>query len=93
MEEDWAASTFNVRLNKPHAADVIKKLVASGIESRQWWGRGCHIHPAYNWFPRTPLPITEMLGDSILALPFTLDIKEDDVSYIMRTFTEIVTGL
>lgn len=92
FSDEWVASTFNVRLTKGTAESVIRRLLAEGIESRQWWGKGCHAHPAYAGHPRLAMPVTEALGESVLALPFTLDMEKSDVAYIVDTFLSICTG-
>jgi len=93
MSEEWAASTFSIRLHKPMADKVIAALNDSGIESRQWWGKGCHLQPAYNGYPRAPLPVTEKLAASVVAVPFTLDMNQDDVNRIMQTLQDICISL
>lgn len=89
IDGQWASSTFSIRLARHEAAEVIGGLVEAGIESRQWWGKGCHMQPAYRIYPRDPLPVTEALGRSVLALPFTLDINRDDVQEIMATLKRL----
>lgn len=89
IRQEWASSTFSVRLARPNAAAVIAGLVEAGIESRQWWGKGCHVQPAYRICPHAPLPVTEALGQSVVALPFTLDINREDVDYIMQVLHRI----
>jgi dTDP-4-amino-4,6-dideoxygalactose transaminase len=62
--------TCNIDLGRPIAEAVIDDLEKSGIEARRWWGRGCHRHGPFARYPRTPLPVTERLGDSVVGLPF-----------------------
>lgn len=93
LADNWVSSTFNIRLREKNAKQVIEQLVANGIESRQWWGQGCHAHPAYAWFPRAPLPVTEALGQSLLALPFSLDLHKPHIDYIMETFCKVYQEL
>lgn len=92
ITQEWASSTFSVRLNNNNAPEVIAGLIEAGIESRQWWGKGCHVQPAYRICPHGPLPVTEALGQSVLALPFTLDIQKPDVDFIMQTLHGICLG-
>ncbi len=93
MEQEWAASTFSIRLHAPRSEQVIAELNANGVESRCWWGKGCHTQPAYNAFPHAELPVTELLSKSVVAVPFTLDIQKKDVDTIMRTLHEIYVSL
>jgi dTDP-4-amino-4,6-dideoxygalactose transaminase len=59
----WVSSTCNIVLTEPVADEVIAYLGGRAIETRQWWGRGCHRQPAFAHLPRTPLPVTESLAD------------------------------
>lgn len=86
LAEDWVGSTLNIRLPTPAALSVIARLNAAGIESRQWWGKGCHAHPAYYPFPRSLLPVTDRLAESVLALPFTLDMQKRDIDTVVSAF-------
>lgn len=83
----WApagiSSTLMVRL-PPGAADrTAAKLREAGIETRRWWGRGCHRQPALAGCPRTALPVTEALADSALGLPFHTDVTPADIDRIV----------
>jgi dTDP-4-amino-4,6-dideoxygalactose transaminase len=52
-----------------------RALVDAGVETRRWWGDGAHRHPATEMFPRAPLPVTEMLARSTIAVPFYRDLS------------------
>jgi len=93
LSEDWVGSTFNIRLPTENADEVIAKLVESGIESRQWWIKGCHLHPAYEKYPKFSLPVTSAFGRSVIGLPFNKDINKEDVIYIVEKLREIIPSL
>lgn len=90
LSRNWVTSTCNLRLQTNSADEVIERMVEQGIESRKWWAHGCHRHPAYGEYPRLPLPVTEQLARSVMALPLTRDLSEEDVIYIVETLHEIV---
>ena len=77
------STTFNVLLPGPWAASVKASLASEGIDSRQWWGLGCHTHPAFAGCPRGPLPVTERLAASSLGLPFYLGLRDDQIHRIV----------
>jgi len=90
ISDDWAAATCNIRLNNENVDEVMDRLNEKGIESRQWWDKGCHKQPAYASYPRTDLPVTEALAESVLALPFSIDLSEEEIDYITSTLSEIL---
>ena len=82
LSSDWVSSTCNVIL--PRQADTIADyLKNSGIDTRKWWRNGCHQHAAYKHFPRAKtLDNTEWLSQSILGLPFAVDLEAGVINYI-----------
>lgn len=80
----WQNTMFNVILPGPWAAQVKAHLASEGIDSRQWWGLGCHRHPAFQGCPRGPLPVTEDLAASVLGLPFYLGLTADQVGRVVE---------
>ena len=77
----WATGSTSVILPRPAAA-VARHLRRAGIETRAWWGQGCHVQPAFADFARSPLPVTEELGASVLGLPHFPDMRERDVDRV-----------
>jgi dTDP-4-amino-4,6-dideoxygalactose transaminase len=77
----WITSTCLLHFANSEAAEVESRLSDAGIETRRWWGHGAHAHPATASFPRTPLPTTESLARSTLAVPFYPDL---DLAEIQR---------
>jgi dTDP-4-amino-4,6-dideoxygalactose transaminase len=82
----WATGTTNVILPRPAEA-VARQLRRAGIETRAWWGQGCHVQPAFAGFARGPLPITEELGASVLGLPHFPDMRERDVDRVAEALS------
>lgn len=90
ISEDWAASTCNIRLATDNAEDIVIQLAEEGIESRRWWGKGCHAQPAYSKYPRAKLPVTEALGASVISLPFSIDISDSDIGYVVSSLRQVL---
>jgi dTDP-4-amino-4,6-dideoxygalactose transaminase len=80
--ESWVASTCVLRLAEPEAGRMAAALAADGIETRQWWGTGAHAHPATIAFPRAPLPVSETLARSTIAVPLYRDLDAKHIMYI-----------
>ncbi len=83
LEGSWVCSTLSLRLSHRSADAVIRYLNQAGVESRKWWGNGCHAHPAYMAYPRMELTVTERLGNSILALPFAVDMTKEEAGAVV----------
>jgi dTDP-4-amino-4,6-dideoxygalactose transaminase len=75
---DWVASACVVRLPDGAAEAAEARLHEAGIESRRWWGNGCHRSPAFADAPRTELPVTDLLARSTLGLPYAASMTPDD---------------
>jgi dTDP-4-amino-4,6-dideoxygalactose transaminase len=79
---DWITSTCVLRFADASADRVESQLAAASIETRRWWGRGAHAHPATASLPRGPLPHTELLARATLAVPFHPDLGAADIQRI-----------
>lgn len=81
---DWVTSVCVVRLPDGAAQAATETLMAHGVETRRWWGRGCHQDAAFAAYPRAELPVTERLARSVIGLPFAIDLARDDVDRVVR---------
>jgi dTDP-4-amino-4,6-dideoxygalactose transaminase len=53
---------------------VVSQLAASGVESRRWWGEGCHVMPFFDSVDRLgALDGTSKASRTSLGLPFSRD--------------------
>lgn len=78
---DWASTTFNVLVGEGRD-DACTSLLANGIETRQWWGSGCHRQTAFANMPRDPLPNTDDLARSVLGLPFWAEMSNKTIDHV-----------
>ncbi len=78
-------STCNIVLRQPAADRVISRLNAGEIGARQWWGKGCHRHPAYIDCPRTALLATEFLAERVIGLPYFPDITDTEIDLVVHS--------
>lgn len=81
--DGWVSCYCNVQV-EAGAAQTGDRLAKSGIATRRWWGPGCHAQPAYQEFPRHPLPVTEVLAGRVLGLPFYIDISDSEIDYVVE---------
>ena len=91
--EGWVSSFGMVQFDESILAeDVAAFLQREGIEARQWWGKGCHRHPAYDKYPQSTLPVTTKLGQRVLGLPFWLGLERDDIVSIANVLEEAIAS-
>jgi dTDP-4-amino-4,6-dideoxygalactose transaminase len=67
-------------------------LTEQGIETRQWWERGCHAQPAFAACPRDPLPVTESLGRRVLGLPHFPGMSREQVGIVVTALATALLG-
>jgi dTDP-4-amino-4,6-dideoxygalactose transaminase len=79
---DWVTSVCTVRLPRGSATAVAASLREDGIDTRQWWGEGCHTSTAFLECRREPLPVTDQLAGSTLGLPFSVDMNADEIGRV-----------
>lgn len=81
--EAWVSTTCVVHLRDPDTTTpVLERLHAAGVETRAWWGRGMHTHRAFRDYPRLDLPNTERLAQTVLGLPFFIDMTADQIDTV-----------
>jgi len=78
----WVGSVCVLRLARAEAGDLEAALTRGGVETRRWWGDGAHRHPPTATLPRDELPVTEMLTESTLAVPFYRDLDEETAGHV-----------
>ncbi|HTS48131.1 MAG TPA: DegT/DnrJ/EryC1/StrS family aminotransferase [Bryobacteraceae bacterium] len=84
----WVSATTSVLLPPGSALSISERLNHTGIESRSWWGAGCHLQPAFADCPREVLATTEDLGSRVLGLPHFLDLRPSDVDRVVQALSE-----
>ncbi len=47
-----------------------------------------HTHRAFAAYPRRPLPVTERLGETVLGLPFYIDMTTERVDIVCAALRE-----
>ncbi|MGP1396855.1 MAG: DegT/DnrJ/EryC1/StrS family aminotransferase [Inquilinaceae bacterium] len=91
-DDGWLSATFNVRVSGQPAPTLASALAEHGVETRRWWGEGCHRSPAFADCPRVPLPVTEALADSVIGLPFFAHMTLDQVERVVRALATVTGG-
>ena len=90
---NWISSTCVVRLPAGAADPVEASLSASGVDTRRWWGSGCHVAPAFRDCPASALPVTEALAASSLGLPFFSDLGGTQIQKIASSLRSALAAL
>lgn len=63
--------------------DVHNRLIASGIDSRQFW-KPLHLQKPYLKVPKTNMTIGEDLWNRILVLPSSSNLSDEKINYIVE---------
>ena len=79
---EWVTSVCTVGLPDRSASDVADRLREDGIDTRQWWGGGCHTSTAFANDRREALPVTDRLAGSTLGLPFSIDMEDSEITRV-----------
>jgi dTDP-4-amino-4,6-dideoxygalactose transaminase/capsular polysaccharide biosynthesis protein len=86
---DWVSTTCVATLDDPDATPwVLDKLHAARVETRAWWGRGMHTHRAFQDFPRLALPTTARLAETVIGLPFYIDMGAAEIDRVCMAMRE-----
>jgi dTDP-4-amino-4,6-dideoxygalactose transaminase len=80
--ETWISSTCILHLADTGTERIESELAASGIDTRRWWGRGAHTHPATRALSRSGLRHTETLAQSTIGVPMYRDLCRADVARV-----------
>lgn len=83
--EGWACGVTNVLIESDSAQSISRYLMREGIETRMWWGAGCHVQPAFERCNRQELPATEYMADRVLGLPHFFQMQKTDVALVADT--------
>jgi dTDP-4-amino-4,6-dideoxygalactose transaminase len=87
----WVSGTTSVVLPRGARESVLGNLQVSGIETRQWWGEGCHTQPAFVDCPRGALPVTEDLGARVIGLPHFPEMQKQDVDTVLDSVSATIS--
>lgn len=93
MGQGWVSVYGNVELAEQYNAQaVMAALETRGIETRSWWGEGCHRQPAYQACARRGLHNTDYLSQHVLGLPFWLGLEEAKLDAIFQQLGDVLAG-
>lgn len=82
----WVSSYCHVVVKKDIIADIKNRFTKEKIESRLWWGEGCHKQDAYKGYQRLNLANTEYLSENVMALPFWLGLDRASIDRVFSCF-------
>ncbi|MDH5404065.1 MAG: DegT/DnrJ/EryC1/StrS family aminotransferase [Candidatus Heimdallarchaeota archaeon] len=91
----WFVYTIQVDFNQSklkNRDELVTKLKENGIQAGRYFSP-VHLQPIYQKlynYKSGDFPITEKLGEEVLALPFHLDLEKEHISDIVNTIISIV---
>jgi perosamine synthetase len=86
---------YYVRLDdKIDRRAVIGGMAARGIATRPYLP-AIHLQPAYRelGWQEGALPVTERVSRATLALPFFIQLEDEDIEYVCSSLREVIEGL
>jgi dTDP-4-amino-4,6-dideoxygalactose transaminase len=89
----WVSATTSVLLPPRSAGPIAAHMRRSGIETKAWWGEGCHRMPAFIDCPRGVLPGTEDLGARVLGLPHFPDMRRRDAHQVADALADALSAI
>lgn len=70
-------------------AAAIAALSSRGVETRDWWGDGCHCMPVFRpWAKDSAFPVTDDVASRTLGLPMSRDLRQTDVELVADALEE-----
>jgi dTDP-4-amino-4,6-dideoxygalactose transaminase len=72
------------------AAEVVRSLSSSQIESRFWYGQGLHRQPYYADASRDTLSVTETIAPLMIALPIAPDLPETAIRRVVSALAQVL---
>ena len=73
-----------------HSAPALEKLNASGIEARKIFIGGVHSLPPYKDYSHFPMIHTEQVADQLIALPFRIDMPNEEMDAVAEGLKGVV---
>lgn len=88
--EKWVSSTCVVRFEDEQEKQAVQaSLNSKNIQSRDWWGQGCHLEPIFRKVQfLNDAGNTSVLAKTTLGIPFYRDIEIDPIKEIAQALGE-----
>jgi dTDP-4-amino-4,6-dideoxygalactose transaminase len=82
--EDWISTTCNLNIECGFESVRFGAAMSkAGIDTRRWWGDGCHTQTAFADCCRFALPVTADLASRTIGLPFSQDLTPLQIDRIV----------
>lgn len=89
--DGWVSNYCTVLLSN-NVPSIVERMAAMGVETRRWWMDGVHQQPAYRQFSRDDLPVSATLASRAISLPFSHDISDEQIAYVVSTLNRAVNA-
>jgi dTDP-4-amino-4,6-dideoxygalactose transaminase len=82
MQKGFISPYWIIRFESPERKKVTKAFLESfGIQTRDWWGMGCHNEPVFkNIFSANPQ--TDLVACRTLGIPMYAELSASDLGLI-----------
>lgn len=93
FDGSWASAALAVRLPTAKVPLVVAACAEQQIEVRQWWTPVLSQHPGFGNIERAgPLPVSQILGEQTLNLPFHEAVTPSDIGRVASILSSVLAG-
>jgi dTDP-4-amino-4,6-dideoxygalactose transaminase len=90
MAKKFITPYWLIRFQNPSMKQKAKNIFTKNlIETRDWWGQGCHKMKAFSHIKKYDLSKTESLSETTLGLPFHKQLSSEDFERIRMSLFEL----
>lgn len=88
-ENQWPIWLYMpIRVDAAKRDDILMSLRDKGVMARKYYAPCLHQTPAFKRYARGPLPISEEIGQQIIALPCYSDLTDGEMHTIVKAVQE-----
>jgi len=89
VDKGYATSTCIVQFDSAQSKQIVTKTFSKyGISTRNWWGDGVHMMPAFADTSSDILTNTQRIAETTLGIPCFSDISDEEVDLLGRALNE-----
>ena len=91
-DPNWVSPYWIVQFDSAFQKQAaMNALTRADIETRDWWGSGCHLMPAFEHLSKNvSLEVTEHLGRTSAGLPFFVALTEEQMEKVGSVIAEAI---
>jgi len=89
VDKGYVTSTCIAQFDSAQSKQIVTKMFSKhGISTRNWWGDGVHMMPAFADTSSDILTNTKRIAETTLGIPCFSDISDEEVDLLGRALNE-----